>query len=174
MADGDDIIGYTVAYDREDLAFPVYVVATVAVGLLSAAMIFAMPALAIAALVPAAYTYYNLPLLEAGRPRLGAGEYGLFIEGLGLVPWRAISTIETEVTDFRGTPSRTLAVSLRQSVGKVLLVDWRQRPWLRRPMRLPWHMKSGTEIRIPLDIMDKPPSEIASTLNRMWKFHRGR
>ncbi|MDX2309283.1 MAG: hypothetical protein NW216_13665 [Hyphomicrobium sp.] len=173
MTTEDDIIGYTVAYDNEDITFPVYVVVTIAVALFAVATVYASPAVGLLALVPTAYAYYNLPLLEAGRPRIGSGEYGLFVEGLGLIGWRAIKSIENEVTEFRGTPSRELVVSLRQPIAESLLVDWRQRPYFRRPMRLPWSMKDQRVIRIPLDIMDKPPADIHGTLVRMWQFYRG-
>jgi hypothetical protein len=40
-------------------------------------------------------------------------------------------------------------------------------------MRLPWRLESNTEIRIPLDILDKPAPEIKDTFVRMWRYNRG-
>jgi hypothetical protein len=40
-------------------------------------------------------------------------------------------------------------------------------------MRLPWRLESKTEIRIPLDILDKPAPEIKDTFVRMWRYNRG-
>jgi hypothetical protein len=79
----NEIVGYTVAYEREDLSFPVYLVAVVAVLFFAAGVVKDIPLLSALAVAPAAYAFYNIPLLETGKPRLGAGQYGLFIEGLG-------------------------------------------------------------------------------------------
>lgn len=174
MENEDDIIGYTVAYDRDEIYFPVYVVTTIAVALLGAAIIKSMPILALLAVAPAAVAYYNLPLIEIGRPRLGAGQYGLFVEGLGLLSWRGIKEFELVETESRGTTGHELHIVLRQPIGEVLLVDWRRRPPLRRLMRLPWSMKGNTFIRVPLDIMDRPATEIFETFVRVWRYHRGK
>ena len=40
----------------------------------------------------AAVAYYFYPLIE-GRPRIGANEYGVFCDGLGLIPWREVNDV---------------------------------------------------------------------------------
>lgn len=173
MLSEDDIVGYTVAYEREEIFFPVYVVTFLAVALTALGVIKGLPILIALAAVPAAAAYYNLPLLETGRPRIGAGQYGLFIEGLGLVAWRAIEAIEISETMLRGDVTRDLQLTLKQPVPEALLADWRRRPMARRFMRLPWKMASKTTIRIPLDILDRPAEEIHGTLLRLWRYYRG-
>ena len=42
----------------------------------------------------AGFTYYNMPLLETGRPTIGANQYGIFIQAFGLIRWRAIERID--------------------------------------------------------------------------------
>ncbi len=173
MASDDDIVGYTVAYDQDDIHFPIYVMTAIAVALFVAGVVKGLPLLAVVALLPAAVAYYNLPLIEGGRPRLGSGQYGLFIEGLGLVSWRAIDSVTTVETVMRGVTSRELHIALRKPLAEALLVDWRRRPLARRFMRLPWRMDANV-IGIPLDILDRPADEIAETVVRMWRFNRGR
>ena len=169
----NDIVGYTVAYEQEEIQFPVYAVAMVAAVFLAAGYINASPWLLLLAVPPAAAVYYKFPLIETGRPRLGAGQYGLFVEGLGLIQWRAIDQIEMVPTDMRGIPSHELHVSLKIPVGDALILDWRNRPLLRKGMRLPWSMKSKNVIRIALGVLDRPKGEIHETFLRMWRFYRG-
>lgn len=174
MVTENDIVGYTVAYDRDDIHFPVYVTTFVAVALFAAGAVKGVPLLAAVGLLPAAVAYYNLPLIETGRPRLGSGQYGLFIEGLGLVSWRAVDSIETVETIVRGVTSHELHIALKKPVPEALLADWRVRPLARRFMRLPWSFESKTLIRIPLDILDRPAAEIQANFVRTWRFNRGR
>ncbi len=174
MVSEDDIAGYTVAYEREDIAFPIYAMTTIAAALVIAGIVQQLPILIGVALLPAAVAYYNLPLLETGRPRLGAGQYGLFIEGLGLLSWRAIAGIELVETHDRGVPTHELHIAVKQSISEALLADWRSRPLIRRFMRLPWSASNPALIRIPLDILDRPAGEIHDSLLRQWRYNRSR
>ena len=173
MVTDKDIVGYTIGYDQDDIHFPIYLMTALAAVLLLAGLFKGIPILIGVGLLPAAVAYYNLPLLESGRPRIGSGQYGLFIEGLGLISWRAVDSIDTiELIERTGT-SHDLIIGLKKPVPEALLADWRSRPWLRRPMRLPWRLATETEIRIPLDILDRPAAEIKDTFVRMWRFNRG-
>lgn len=173
MVTDTDIVGYTVGYDQEEVHFPIYAMTALAVAMFLAAIFKGIPILAAVGLLPAAVAYYNLPLLESGRPRVGSGQYGLFIEGLGLISWRAVDNIDTiELIERTGT-SHDLIISLKTPIPEALLADWRARPLLRRPMRLPWRLASKTEIRISLDVLDKPAAEIKDTFVRMWRYNRG-
>jgi hypothetical protein len=174
IKDEADIVGYTVAYDQDDIQFPVYAMTCIAVVLFAAGIIKAVPLLALVGLLPAAVAFYNLPLLEKGRPRLGSGQYGLFVEGLGLVSWRAVDSIEIVDRVERGVTSQDLRIELKKPIPDALLADWRVRPLMRRLMRLPWRMASKTVIEIPLDVLDRPAAEIKDNFLRMWRFNRGR
>ena len=171
---GEEIIGYTVAYEQEELAFPVYVVALLGAAGIAAGVSYSNWALATLGLGPLAAAYYNVPLIETGKPRLGAGQYGLFLDGLGLIDWRAVEGMDIVPSELRGTVWHELHIMLRRPVGEALILDWRQRPLLRRWMRVPWSLVTSKVIRVPLDIFDKPSKEIHATLNRMWGFHRSR
>lgn len=169
----DDIVGYVVAYEREQLSFPVYLVAMVACIFFAAGFIHGLPIVAAVGLAPAAYAFYNIPLLETGKPRLGAGQYGLFVEGLGLIQWNAIDTIDIAPVDVRGVPCHDLMLTLKTAVNEALLVDWRRRSPLRRLMRVPWSLRKGNRVRIPLDVMDRPYMEVHQTFQRLWRHYRG-
>ncbi len=169
----DDINGYTVAYDRDEIQFPVYVIATIGLVCVARAVYIDSLLLAALGLVALGYTYYNVPLLETGRPRLGAGQYGIFLDGLGIIAWRAIKDIEVVAVDDRGIAHRELTLTLVRPIEMALLVDWRKRSPHRYLMRLPWSQRGPTTIRVPLEVFDQPADDIEATLVRMRRFYRG-
>lgn len=169
----DQISGYMVAYEREELQFPVYLMAVIAIGLVAGGVYNSLPLLTALGFVPLTGVYYNLPLLETGRWRIAAGQYGFILEGLGLIDWRAIDGIDLVTKDDRGSVSAELHVDLKVPIARALIMDWRRRSFLRSLMRLPWSWAAPRTIRIPLDIMDQPPDVIHATLQRMWRYYRG-
>jgi hypothetical protein len=164
--------GYSVAYSRDDTHFPVYVTAAMA------AMFFATTwitgatywlALAVAA---AGFSYYNLPLLETGRPTIGANQYGIFIQAFGLIRWRAIERIDLVSIAERAMTVHELQIALDAPLGSALVADWRKQPLYRSLMRLPWRMDHSGVVRVKLDPFDQPPDEIHRTFLRMWRYYR--
>src|ERR1700722_15299918 len=91
--DEGNVGGYSVAYGRDDTYFPVYITAALAAIFFTAAWITG--AIYWLALAPAGagFAYYNIPLLDTGRPTIGANQYGIFIQAFGLIRWRAIERI---------------------------------------------------------------------------------
>ena len=86
--------GYSVTYNRDEIQFPVYVVAILGAALLAGAWVYGLTILLVLGVIAAGIAYYNFPLLESGRPTLGANQYGIFIQGFGLIRWRAIDRID--------------------------------------------------------------------------------
>jgi hypothetical protein len=168
----DDINGYTVAYDQDELQFPVYVVLVIGIALCIAAMIHSNIILLVLGFAAICYGYYNVPLLETGRPRIGAGQYGIFIEGLGIISWRATQDIDLVAVEMRGIPQNELQITLAQPLQRALIADWRQRPMHRLLMRLPWSLTAKGVIRIPLDVFDHDAGDIHKTFVRMLRFYR--
>ena len=169
----ENLPGYTVAYEQEELQFPVYVVAFIGAGLGVAGFSLDNIVLIAIALMAIGYAYHNYPLLETGRPRVGAGQYGVFAEGLGIVSWRAIKNIEMVPVELRGSTNNELRITLTEPLDRALLADWRKRPLHRFLMRLPWTMSGNEVIRIPLDIFDRPAEDITNNFTRMMGFYRG-
>jgi hypothetical protein len=171
MSSQTSIDGYTVAYEGEEIYFPVYVVLFVGAVLLVWAFAQHNPYLLLPGGAALGFAYHNYPLLENGRPRLGAGQYGLFVEGLGVIAWRAVKSIELVAVSSRGTVDRELRVTLAKPLEAALIADWRKRPIYRILMRLPWSMRDGT-ISIPLEVFDRPPDEIHRNVMRLWRYFR--
>jgi len=164
--------GYTVAYGRDEAPFPVYVAATLAVILIATGFFRANPILFGLGAIAAGFAFYNLPLAETGRPRLGANQYGIFIEGFGIIAWRAIDKIDLTQIAVRAMTLNELQISLKVPLSKALIADWRKVPLHRQLMRLPWSMTYNNMIRITLDPFDKEPDEIHRTFLRMWRHYR--
>jgi hypothetical protein len=163
--------GYTVAYEREELQFPVYVVGLVGACLATVGVAVDNVFLIALALVAIGFAYYNYPLIETGKPRIGCGQHGIFAEGLGIISWRSIKAIELKQLDARGSTDNELHIALEYPLERALLVDWRRRPFYRFLMRLPWSSSRGV-IRIPLDAFDRPPEEIMQSFTRMMTFYK--
>ena len=83
-SDQSHVGGYSVAYGRDDSYFPVYITAALALIFLAASWITSALYWLPLALAAAGFTYYNIPLLETGRPTIGANQYGIFIQAFGL------------------------------------------------------------------------------------------
>lgn len=164
--------GYTVAYGREETAFPVYLTGVLAAALIAgwtATGSLTLLALGFASL---AFAYYNFPLTETGRPRLGANQYGIFIESFGLVRWRAIRSIELVTIAIRADTLHEVQITLSQPLASALIADWRQVPWWRRGMRLIWVMGHDNVVRVKADALERTPDDVHRTLLRMWRFYR--
>lgn len=169
---GKEMNGYTVAYGRDEAPFPVYAASTMAAILLTAAVFQANPFFFGLGLIAAMFAYYNWPLAEVGRPRIGANQYGIFIEGFGILGWRSIDRIDLVQIAIRAETRNELQITLRHPLTRALVADWRKVPLLRRYMRLPWSMTYNNMIRITLDPFDKAPDEIHRTFERMWRYYR--
>jgi hypothetical protein len=164
--------GFTAAYRHDDISFPVIVMAVAAVGFATTAFVTSHAFRLIFGVGGAAATYYNIPLLETGRPAIGADQYGIFIQGLGLIRWRAIERVDlVPIADRAGT-IHELHIALLTTLGSALVVDWQARPLHRMLIRSPWSMSCKNIIRIYLDPLNQPPEEIHQTLLRMWKYYR--
>lgn len=168
----DEFTGYTVNYNRDEGPFPVYAVGFIAAALLAGAFATRNWALFSLGLVAFAFAYYNFPRTETARPRLGANQYGIFIEGFGIIHWRAVDRIELAVIAVRALTLHELQITLRQPLHSALIADWRKVPWYRMLMRLPWKMAHNNVVRITLDPFDREPEDIHRTLLRMWRYYR--
>lgn len=170
--DETDVGGYSVTYGRDETDIPVFVLAALAVILLFAAWYTGSTVWLALGIGAAGVAYYNIPLLETSRPTLGANQYGIFIQGFGLVAWRAIEKIDLVSIAVRASTVHELQIGLNMRISSALVVDWRQQPFHRSLMRLPWSMDHTNVIRINLEPFDQQPDEIQRTLLRMWRHYR--
>lgn len=170
--DDKDAGGYSVTYGREETHVPVYVLAGLAALLLAGAWFTGQTIWLILGVGAAGAAYYNYPLLEKNHPTLGANQYGIFIQGFGLIGWRAIEKIELVSIAVRASEVHELQIGLNMRISSALVADWRKQPFYRSLMRLPWAMDHTNVVRVNLEPFDQPPDEIQRTLVRMWRHYR--
>jgi hypothetical protein len=158
--------GYVLAYGRDsgDLSFNI--MAFLAVLLLGLSVVTNYAPLLMPAVAAACVAYYHYPLKER-TPRIGAGQYGIFIDGLGLIGWRSISNIDAVPTTSKLGDVYELQIRLNKPLDYALLADWRRLPIWRLLMKLPWNMSEDDLIRIPLKVFDPPAQEIRSNFIRL-------
>jgi len=154
--DQRNVGGYSVAYRRDDTNFPVYVTAALAAMFFTAAWITGAAYWLALAVTAAAFTYYNIPLLETGRPTIGANQYGIFIQAFGLIRWRAIDRIDLVEIAERAMTVHELQISLSVPLGSALVVDWRKQPAYRLLMR-----------KVLLTAAPPPPGRSNISFNRL-------
>jgi hypothetical protein len=164
--------GYSVAYGRDDTYFPVYITAALALIFLTAAWITGALYWLPLAFAAGGFTYYNIPLLETGRPTIGANQYGIFIQAFGLIRWRAVDRIDLIEIAERAMTVHELQIVLNAPLRSALVVDWRRQPRYRLLMRLPWRMSHDNMVRVNLEPFDQPPDAIHRTFLRMWRYYR--
>lgn len=167
--DIEDAGGYSVRYDTAKGWPRVYLMLAIGAVLCTAGFIKGSEILFAIGLGGLAAAYYFYPLVESRKARLGANEYGIFIEGLGLIAWRSIRTINLVTTCVRSIELHELQIQLNETVSKALLVDWRRVPFYRSLMRLPWSVTADNTIRIGLEPFAQPPQAIHRRLEAMWR-----
>jgi hypothetical protein len=172
MVDERGVGGYSVTYNRDEIQFPVYVIAILGAALLAGALVTGLTILLVLGVIAAGIAYYNFPLLESGRPTLGANQYGIFIQGFGLIRWRAIDRIDIVQIAQRASDIHELQIGLNMLLSNALVADWRKQPFWRSLMRLPWSMGASNVVRVNLEPFSAPPEEIQRTLTRMWRYYR--
>jgi hypothetical protein len=163
--------GYSVTYGGEEIQAPVYVVAFLAAALLAAALVTGQTLWLALGVAAAGITYYNVPLLER-RPAMGANQYGIFIQGFGLIRWRAIERIDLVEVAVRASTIHELQIALKERLSSALVADWRQQKFFRSLMRLPWSMARTNVVGVNLEPFNKEPEEVHRTLLRLWKHYR--
>ena len=164
--------GYALRYGQEKGQFRVFILTALGLGFSVAAFYAGSEVLLAIGIAALGTAYYFFPLIETDRSRLGANQYGIFIEGLGLIGWRSISNIETVHIAVRTMMTHELQIKLSEPLERALLTDWRQMPFYRLLMRLPWTMTHTNTIRVNLEPFADPPDEIERTLKRMMRFYR--
>ncbi|MCH9806936.1 MAG: hypothetical protein K0U74_04325 [Alphaproteobacteria bacterium] len=168
----ENFSGYTVCYAKEKGQFRVLLLGAAGIVFTTAAFFTGSEIVLAIGIAALATAYYFYPLIEHDRPRLGANQYGIFIEGLGVIGWRSIEKIGLVQMAVRTIVTHELQIKLSQPLSRSLLADWRKMPMHRLLMKLPWAMSPSNTIRIALEPFGDSPDEIERTLMRMQRHYR--
>ncbi len=166
--------GYRIAYDRDEIQFPVWILMILGAALLYASLAKGSLMLLLLTGLIGCFVFHSFPLLETGKTRLAANPEGLFIEGLGRLAWRSVAAIDVVEVLVRGSVYSEAEISLSEPLAVALLEDDRKMALHRRLMRKPFYLRSGPKVRVPLDIFDHEPDDIINSLTRIWFHNKGR
>ena len=167
---GSEPSGYAIGYGQGKGTFRVYFSAFFAIAFIAVAWQTGNGiALAVAAAFVVA-TFYFYPLIERDRARLGANEYGIFVEGFGLIAWRGVKELRLARRAIRNIVVTELEITLSRDIGGAVMADWRHLPWHRLLMRLPWRMPNDATVLIDLEPFDGDPDEILAEFKRRWRY----
>jgi len=118
-------------------------------------------------------SFYFYPLVETERARIGAGEYGIFIEGFGVIPWRSVADIALCSYAVRTIIDEEIQITLSRPLSQALMRDWRSLPWPRLLMRLPWSMTPDNVVHIKMEPFGGTAEGTHSRLMGLWRRYRG-
>ena len=162
--------GYAVGYANDKGTFRVFVTTALAICFALAWFFTGSEITLVLAAFFAVTAYYFFPLIETGKARLGAGQYGLFIEGFGIIPWRSVGDISLSTYAVRSIQVSELHIKLSRSLPNALMADWRSLSYFRLLMKLPWTMSRDNVVRINLEPFGDVPDDIVGALQRNWRL----
>ncbi|GAB4516125.1 MAG: hypothetical protein Tsb0019_15330 [Roseibium sp.] len=165
-------VPFTVGFNRSQSEGLVY--GSLILGLIFAVIGIAggLPLLTLAALAPLGIAYWHYPMIERGRPQLGANEEGLYVERIGFIDWSAIRMTDVKRTSVRNIELVRLDVLLTRPLDDAVtraqsFPVWKKfmmRNWKRSPR------EHGRElIAINLHTLAADPDEILERI-RAFKF----
>ena len=162
--------GFTLAYRSDAGEFRFYVCAFIAFAALLA-LFLGGGAIALAlTLFFAGVAYYFFPLIEKSKPRIGAGQYGIFIDGFGIIDWRAVGDIALRHYAVRSIDNVELHIRLKKPLAQALIADWHKLSLYRMLMVLPWRMTPDNVVRIRLEPFGPAPNHIHARFMQAWRL----
>lgn len=164
--------GFTVGYAKGKGTFRVFIASALAIMFAGATIHTGSNIAMVLAAFFAVAAFYFFPLIETHRPRLGAGEYGVFIEGFGVIAWRSISDIRLSSRAIRSILVQELQITLSRPLSQAVIADWRDLPYHRLLMRLPWRMPNDNTVSVDLEPFAGDPETIVAEIRRRWRHYR--
>jgi hypothetical protein len=165
-------VAFTVGFNRGQSEGLVFGSLLLGIMFVVTGLVGELPLLAIAGLAPLGIAYWHFPMIEKGRPQLGASEDGLYVERIGFIDWAAIRMTDVKRTSVRNMELVRLDVLLTRSLDDAVskaqtFPVWKRfmmRNWKRTPR------EHGRElIAINLHTLAADPEEILSRI-RAFKF----
>jgi hypothetical protein len=163
---------FTVGFNRGQSEGIVYGCALLGVLFAVIGLVGDLPLLALAGAAPLAMAYWHYPMIEKGKPQLGANEEGLYVERIGFIDWAAIRMTDVKRTSARNMElvrldvllTRPLENAVTKAQSFPLWKKFMMRNWKRTPR------EHGRElIAINLHTLAADPDEILSRI-RAFKF----
>ncbi len=171
MSDREFFDGFTVCYgsDRGDFRF--FVSALIGCVSVLVFLVVGQPLALATALLFLCSAYYHFPLVEKKVPRIGASQYGIFVDGFGIIDWRAVKDIEIRTYAVRSIENKELIIELNRDVDAALISDWRKLPVHRLLMKLPWRLRDDRVLSVLLEPFAVDKDKLLETLQQMRTFY---
>ncbi|POF34825.1 hypothetical protein [Roseibium marinum] len=163
-------VAFTVSFNRSQSEVIVYGCLLLGVLFAAIGLFTGIYLLALAAVAPIAMAYWHYPMIERGKPQLGANEEGLYVERIGFIDWTAIRMTDVKRKTVRNIEQARLDVLLTRPLDNAL-TRAQAFPFWKKYMKRNWkrsRREHGRElIAIDLHTLAADPDEI---LNRIRAF----
>lgn len=151
-----------VRFDPKSGEMAVYGGALVSAFLLSLAVAWWDPAMLIGALICLGGVLYFLPKVMK-RPALVITEHGLFVDGLGVLPWAVISEAEMVDKAIRSIRNAEIYLTLSGPLATVLEPLAKKTVWRQFMFRV-WHEQKPGTLMFKMEPLWASPDEIFAAI----------
>lgn len=158
-----DPVPFTAGFNRSQSQAIVF--GCIILGIMFAAIgiIGNIPLMILAAVAPFGSAYWYYPMIEKGKPQLGANEEGLYVERIGFIDWGAIRMTDLKRAKVRNVDQIRLDVLLTRSMEDAVTKEHSCPIWKKYMMRN-WKRtkrEHGRElISVDLHTLDADPDEV--------------
>lgn len=160
-------VPFTVSYNRQQSESIFYGCLVLGACFAAVGVAGGLPLLAFASLAPFAFAYWHFPMIEKGKPQLGANEEGLYVERIGFIDWAAIRMTDVKRTSVRNIELVRLDVLLTRPLDAAT-AKAQTFPFWKKFMMRNWKRikrEHGRElIEIDLHTLSANPDEILSRI----------
>ncbi len=104
--------------------------------------------LMLSSLMPMAFSAFHLPALRNDQPQIEVHDEGLYLDGLGLIPWAEITDIELEDPETT-TAGHEIVIATRESL-EMCIVPQRDLTLMRTFQIMVWRLEELSVLRIRL------------------------
>ncbi len=147
--------------------------------LIASGFVLADPVLMLTSLMPMAVSAYHLPMARNDRPQVILSQAGIFIDGLGLIPWVDIQSAELwdplSVEGATGSGSAIVGTELIIETRHHIefTIDPQQDLTLARTFQvMVWRLEELNIVRVRMDPLDIDPVDFAGEVRRRLRRSR--
>ncbi|GGB51584.1 hypothetical protein GCM10011316_24510 [Roseibium aquae] len=164
---------FAIGFERANGTGIVFGAAFLAVVLLAIGLASGQTLLAFAALAPLGIALWHYPMIEKGKPQLGANPDGLFVERIGFIDWGSIRMIDLSRTSVRNIELVKLNVLLNRSLDAAV-AQKQKFPFWKTLMMRNWKVSQREHGRsllsIDLHTLTHDPDEIVNRIRAYGAF----
>lgn len=156
-------VPFTVGFNRSQSQAIVFGCLLLGIVFAAIGLLGNMPLMLLAAAAPIASAYWYYPMVEKGKPQLGANEEGLYVERIGFIDWGAIRMTDVKRAKARNVEQVRLDVLLTRSL-EAAVTNTQTVPVWKKYMMRNWkrtRREHGRElISVDLHTLDADPDEV--------------